>query len=71
MIVLFDLRVPSGIFFTLVGLILVIWGIVDPDNLAPLSQTNVNLYAGLVMLVFGGILLLLAHRARGRPTRKS
>ncbi|HLY19321.1 MAG TPA: hypothetical protein VKR61_18975 [Bryobacteraceae bacterium] len=63
-----DLRVPSGWFFTLVGLILVGMGIFAPDTRAALTTVNVNLYSGLSMLVFGIFLLLLAWRAaRSNP----
>ena len=58
-----DLRIPSGCFFTLVGLLLCALGIFSPENKAALADVNVNLYAGLVMLVFGAALLLLARRA--------
>jgi hypothetical protein len=58
-----DLRKPSGWFFTLLGALLVITGIASPDARAPLTQVNVNLYAGLFTLAFGGILLWLARRA--------
>ncbi len=58
-----DLRKPSGYFFTLLGLILTIMGIVAPATRAPLTDTNVNLYVGLAMIVFGIILWLLARRA--------
>jgi hypothetical protein len=58
-----DLRVPSGWFFTLVGLILVGSGIFAPDTRAALTTVNVNLYSGIAMLIFGMFLLLLAWRA--------
>jgi len=58
-----DLRKPSGIFFTLLGLIVAATGLLDPSARAPLTDVNVNLYSGMGMLVFGGILLWLAHRA--------
>ena len=58
-----DLRQPSGWFFSLLGALLVITGLVSPDARAPLTQVNINLYAGLFTLAFGGILLWLAHRA--------
>jgi uncharacterized membrane protein len=60
-----DLRVPSGCFFTLLGLILTCMGVVSPSS-APLTNANVNLYCGLSMLVFGGVLLSLAKRAKTR-----
>jgi hypothetical protein len=58
-----DLRVPSGWFFTLLGLILLGMGVFAPDTRADLTQANVNLYSGLGMLAFGIFLLLLAWRA--------
>ena len=58
-----DLRVPSGCFFTIVGLILCALGIFSPENKAALTDVNVNLYAGASMVVFGAALLLLARRS--------
>jgi hypothetical protein len=59
-----DLRIPSGFYFLLVGILVVSAGIFAPEMRAPLTAINVNLYAGFAMLIFGGILLLLARRAR-------
>jgi uncharacterized membrane protein HdeD (DUF308 family) len=59
-----DLRVPSGWFFTVLGLILLGMGIFAPDTRAALSDANVNLYSGLPMLVFGLFMLLMAWRSR-------
>ena len=61
-----DLRLPSGLFFALVGIILVALGIFDSGLSAPLTQANVNLYTGLFMLAFGLFLLALARRAARR-----
>ena len=57
-----DLRVPSGWFFTVLGLILLGMGIFAPETRAALSDANVNLYSGLAMLVFGLFMLLMAWR---------
>lgn len=61
-----DLRKPSGYFFTLLGLVLVLMGLIAPGTRAPLTEVNVNLYSGLAMLIFGLVLLLLARRAANR-----
>ena len=61
-----DLRLPSGLFFTLLGLILVGMGVFAPETRAALTEANVNLYTGLAMLVFGAFLLIMAKRASGR-----
>jgi len=56
-----DLRVPSGWFFLLLGMILVALGVVYPGMRARLTDANVNLYCGIVMALFGGVMLLLAR----------
>jgi hypothetical protein len=58
-----DLRLPSGLFFAILGVILVGMGIATPDLRAPLTDVNINLYSGLSMLVFAAFLLLMARRA--------
>lgn len=60
---MWDLRTPSGWFFLLLGLLLLLAATVVPGHKAPLTEVNVNLYAGLAMLLFGGILLWMARRA--------
>jgi hypothetical protein len=56
-----DLRKPSGIFFVILGVTLTAYSFNGAR--APLSDYNLNLFAGLVMLGFGGTLLWLAQRA--------
>lgn len=58
-----DLRVPSGWFFVILGAIVLVVGLLQPDLRAPLTDINVNLYSGLSMLAFGGFLLIMAWRA--------
>ena len=57
-----DLRVPSGWFFLIMGAILAVLGLFAGYS-APLTTVNANLYSGITMLVFGGLLLWLARRA--------
>jgi hypothetical protein len=57
-----DLRIPIGLFFSIVGVLLVFVGLVF-DYRAPLTDVNVNLYSGISMLVFGSVMLWLARRA--------
>lgn len=56
-----DLRLPSGLFFAIAGVLLIIYGLTDTAR-APLTAANVNLYVGAVMTAFGLLLLLLARR---------
>ena len=58
-----DLRIPTGWFFTLAGLILLAMGVASPDTRAALADVNVNLYCGILMVAFGGVMLLLAWRS--------
>lgn len=59
-----DLRLPLGGLFTIFGLILTIYGLVAPRAIYAQSLgINVNLGWGLVMLVFGAILVAFAYRA--------
>jgi len=58
-----DLRLPTGSFFALIGLILMAMGLFAPEARAPLTDANVNLYCGMVMLAFGLFMLFLARRA--------
>lgn len=59
-----DLRIPTGWFFALAGLILLAMGVASPETRAPLTDVNVNLYCGFGMVVFGGILLVLSLRSK-------
>lgn len=53
-----DLRLPIGIFFAILGLILVS----TPGARAQLTDAPVNLYSGVAMIVFGGAMLWLSRR---------
>lgn len=59
-----DLRTPTGLFFSILGVILLTLGIFSPGLRAALTTLNVNLYCGIAMLAFGAVMLLLAYRKR-------
>jgi len=56
-----DLRIPTGFFFSLVGLILLVMGVFSPSERAALTEGNVNLYCGLVVVACGAGMLALAR----------
>jgi hypothetical protein len=58
-----DLRQPSGLFFAITGILLVIDSLIDTSR-APMTAANVNLYVGAIMTAFGLLLLLLARRGK-------
>ena len=55
-----DLRTPTGWFFSILGVILLVLGVFAPGH-ASLTALNVDLYAGLPILVFGCVMLLLSR----------
>jgi len=64
----FDLRLPIGLLFAAFGVMLTIYGLVTPEAVYQKSLgVNINLIWGIVMLVFGGIMLglALARRSKG------
>ena len=64
-----DIRAPIGGLFSLLGLMLAGYGMVagsrTTSDVAPV--TNVNLWWGLVMIVFGVVMLVLSRRAMSKP----
>lgn len=64
-----DLRIPLGLMFTLVGLILSIFGAVTRGSAiyAQSAGMNINLIWGVVMLVFGVTMFLLGRYADKHP----
>jgi hypothetical protein len=57
----FDLRLPIGLLFVVFGAILALDGLIAHRMVLDI---NVNLWWGLVMIVFGAAMLGLASRAR-------
>ncbi len=62
-----DIRLPIGMMFTLLGAILAIYGLATDSDVAMYTSSldfNINLWWGLVLFVFGGVMLFFALRAR-------
>lgn len=60
-----DLRWPVGLLFTLLGALLVVFGLAsDPAIYVRSLGVNVNLWWGVVMMVFGLLMIGLARRGR-------
>jgi len=57
-----DVRIPIGGMFTIFGLVLIVYGLVsDPAIYQRSLGINVNLWWGIVLLVFGATMLWLAR----------
>ena len=62
----FDLRLPIGIMFSFYGVLLVLYGLLgDKAQYARSLGININLRWGIVLLVFGALMLVLARRSAG------
>jgi hypothetical protein len=66
----FDIRLPIGVLFLLLGGVLTVYGVMtrsDVQLYARAENITINLWWGLVMLVFGGLMLFFGRRAKERP----
>jgi hypothetical protein len=64
-----DLRIPMGLLFTLVGIILTAFGIATRGNVDLYERSlgiDVNLWWGVVLLVFGQIMFQLGRAGQAR-----
>jgi hypothetical protein len=58
-----DIRVPIGLLFTVLGVMLAGYGIMsDPSIYRRSLGHNVNLFWGLVLLAFGALMLVFGRR---------
>ncbi|MEP7226357.1 MAG: hypothetical protein ABI785_03270 [Gemmatimonadales bacterium] len=66
-----DVRLPIGGLFTALGLVLTGYGLAtagDPSHYARSLSVNINLWWGLVMLIFGLALLAAVWLSRRKPS---
>lgn len=59
-----DIKIPIGMIFTLLGLLLTIFGLATGSDTTMYHKSlgvNINLWTGLFMLAFGLIMLFLSH----------
>ncbi len=62
-----DIRMPLGLLFVVLGLLLAIFGVASQKELYERSLgVNINLWWGLVLVLFGSCTLLLARRGQQR-----
>ncbi len=64
-----DLRLPMGLMFSIVGIILTGFGLATNGNMALYARSlgiNANLWWGLVLLAFGQTMFLLGRRGQKR-----
>jgi hypothetical protein len=61
-----DIRWPIGLMFSLIGVLLTAYGVLKPANSVMLGS-NINLIWGIVLIAFGGLMLLGAVRGGKTP----
>lgn len=62
-----DIRIPIGLLFAILGFILFVFGLYsmnDTELYARSLGKNINLWTGVAMLVFGGMMLFFAIRKK-------
>jgi formate hydrogenlyase subunit 3/multisubunit Na+/H+ antiporter MnhD subunit len=64
-----DLRFPIGLMFTLIGVLLAIFGLAKGDDSIRLGM-NINLIWGIVLVIFGVLMLLGAMRGKKNGSGK-
>jgi hypothetical protein len=60
-----DIRWPIGLMFSLIGLLLTGYGAANPANSVTKidgQEININLIWGIILLVFGALMLLFAFK---------
>jgi hypothetical protein len=63
-----DIRLPIGMLFTIFGIMLIVFGVFsNPSLYAQSLGININLIWGVVLLVFGAVMLFLGGRAMFPP----
>jgi uncharacterized membrane protein YesL len=66
-----DIRWPIGLMFTLIGALLAFNGMTVKSDHAISLGININLIWGIVLLVFGAFMLVLAVKGKNKPGSKS
>jgi hypothetical protein len=62
-----DIRWPIGLMFSLVGLLMTIYGLATKGNAEMYQRSldiNINLIWGILLLVFGAFMLIMAIRQK-------
>lgn len=64
-----DIKIPIGLMFAIYGIVLTIFGLVtnnDPELYQKSLEFNINLWSGVFMVAFGGMMLVFAMITRKR-----
>jgi hypothetical protein len=62
-----DIRMPIGLMFSILGLIISVYGFITISNTEMYQKSlgiNINIIMGVIMLIFGLIMLYFARRKK-------
>jgi hypothetical protein len=62
-----DIRIPIGLMFSIIGILISVFGLVTMSNTEMYHKSlgiNVNLIMGVLMLLFGLVMLYFARRKK-------
>jgi hypothetical protein len=62
-----DIKIPIGLMFSILGLLLGIYGLSTMSDTAMYQKSfgiNINLWSGVFMLIFGSVMLFLSKYKR-------
>jgi hypothetical protein len=62
-----DIRIPIGLMFSIIGILISVFGLATMSNTEMYQKSlniNVNLIMGVLMLIFGLIMLYFARRKK-------
>lgn len=62
-----DIRIPIGLMFSILGVLISVFGFVTMSNTGMYQKSlgiNVNIIMGVVMLIFGLVMLYFAGRKK-------
>jgi hypothetical protein len=66
-----DIRIPIGLLFVILGAILAFFGFFTMNDTEMYMRSlgrNINLWTGLLMLLFGGLMLLFPYLGRRKKS---
>jgi uncharacterized protein YhhL (DUF1145 family) len=62
-----DIRIPIGLMFSILGVLITVFGFITMANADMYQKSlniNVNIIMGILMLVFGGLMLFFSFRKK-------
>ena len=62
-----DIRIPIGLMFSILGVLITVFGFVTMTNADMYQKSlniNVNIIMGILMLIFGAIMLYFSFRKK-------